>query len=708
MDALSALAVRAGVEASYTGWNGEPVHAPPDALCAIVRALGHDVQRPDDAAKALRAAERAHWEAGAAPAIVDWGAGARLPLRVAAEDDGDWELEIRFESGRTERREGRLFDLPARDHAWPDAFGGRVHCKRDIAVPGGELGYHTIAWRFTAGALRREGTTHVIAAPPRAWGAPGEGARRWGLFAPVHALRADGTGDTGDLGTLARLRAIASERGASYVATLPLLAAFLDEPCQPSPYSPASRLFWNELYLPLDARGPAPRGELIDYRAQYAWRRAVIDRDAAAAWNDPVRANELRAFAADERVTDYAVFRAIGEAERTSWTAWPAELRDGVPVARSIDELPDGVDRARVLTHIYAQHAMDRELGAQARAGAAGLYVDLPVGVSCDAYEVWRDRSLFALAAAAGAPPDPLFLGGQDWGLPPILPERSRATGHAYFAACVRHHMRHASMLRIDHAMGLWRLYWVPPGFGAKDGVYVRYPADELCAVLTLESHRHACAVAGEDLGTVPEHVRPAMARHGFYRLHVMEFAMPARAGDAPGAAPPDSVASLNTHDTPTFGGWWHGTDVDDRRALGLITEERARDEHAERLVSRAALLDYVDREKLAPRELPDEPRALHGAQADLAASAAEVVLVTVEDLWLEPKPQNVPGTSTDRPNWRRAFAKPFESITIEPSAIAALDAVESRRPSSVSRRPEDPAPDPETDDGRRTTDDGQ
>src|SRR6476619_2372368 len=123
MDALSALAVRAGVESSYTGWNGEPVHARPEALCAILRALGHDVRDLDDAARAYEAAERAHWEAGAAPAIVDWGAGARLPLRVAAEDDGEWEMEIRFESGRREQRAGRLFDLPARDHAWPDAFG---------------------------------------------------------------------------------------------------------------------------------------------------------------------------------------------------------------------------------------------------------------------------------------------------------------------------------------------------------------------------------------------------------------------------------------------------------------------------------------------------------------------------------------------------------------------------------------------------------
>lgn len=696
MDALSALAVRAGVETSYAGWRGEPMHASPEAMCAVLRALGHDVRDPrdpDDARAALTVAEHAHWHAGAPPVIVDWGAGARLPLRVAAEDDGDWELEIVFESGKRERRHGRLFDLPARDHAWPDAFDGRVHCKRDIAVPSGELGYHRITWRARGPAGERTGTTHVIAAPSRAWGAPGEGARRWGAFAPLYAMReADGrSGGAGDLAGLARLRAMVSAHGGAYVATLPILAAFLDEPCQASPYSPASRLFWNELYLALDETTEAWRRAaderaalaaepLVDYRRQYAWRRAAIDEEAARAWAEPARAAELRTYATGERVLDYAVFRAIGEAQRAAWPQWPEALRDGVPVARSIDQIPAGVDRARVLTHVYAQWAMDRQLGAQARAHAAGLYLDLPVGVNGDAYEVWRDRSLFALGAAAGAPPDPLFLGGQDWGLPPLLPQASRATGHAYFAACARHHMRHAAMLRIDHAMGLWRLYWVPHGFGAKDGVYVRYPADELCAVLVLESHRLECAVVGEDLGTVPEYVRPGMARHGLFRLHVMEFAMPGKAGDAPGPAPADSIASIGTHDTPTFGGWWEGTDVDDRRALDLIDDARADAEHAERLVSRAALLDHVDREKLAPADLPDARRALHGAMVELANGPAEVVLVTVEDLWLEPSPQNVPGTSTDRPNWRRPFARPYDLVATDP----VIDAVASRR-----RRPE-------------------
>ena len=623
--------------------------------------------------------------------VVDWdGAGVSLPLRVPAETDGDWEVEVVFESGRRERRAGRLFDLPADGHVWPAGLGGRVHCLRHAPLPGGELGYHDVTWRAPGG----EGRARLIAAPTRAWGGPGEGRRRWGVFAPLYAARTPRSGGAGDLESLGWLRSLVEERGGDYVATLPLLAAFLDEPCQPSPYAPASRLYWNELYLDLHGAAAATLGGMppaararwdehaaerlalaaapeVDYRRQYAWRRGVLDELAAAAWADPGTGAELRRFATG-RVLDYAVFRAIGETRRASWRTWPAALADGVPVARSIDQLPDlpEVDPARVRSHVFAQWAMDRQLAEHELVHTAGLYLNLPVGVGCDAYEVWRDRDLFVLGAAAGAPPDALFLGGQDWGLPPVHPARSRATGHRYVVDCVRHHMRHASMLRVDHVMGLWRLYWVPEGMSARAGVYVRQPADELVAILTLESHRHGCAVVGEDLGTVPDYVRPAMGHHGMFRLHVGEFAMPAAPGDAPEAAPAGSVASMNTHDTATFAGWWRGADLDDQVALGLTPAAEAEDLHAGRARSRAALLDHVDRHDLAPADLPDPARAFAGATADLAAGPAEVVLVTLEDLWLEDRPQNVPGTSTERPNWRRPFARSLADLGVDPSIL--------------------------------------
>jgi 4-alpha-glucanotransferase len=385
-------------------------------------------------------------------------------------------------------------------------------------------------------------------------------------------------------------------------------------------------------------------------------------------------------WAEGQGVVDYAVFRALGEARRTSWPSWEAPWRDGSVRITRLADVPvgdGGVDLARVHTHLYAQWAMDHQL-AELGAGKVQLYLDLPVGVNADAYEVWRDRELFLLGASTGAPPDSLFLGGQSWGLPPLHPEVVRRRGYQYVIDCVRHHMRHAGMLRVDHVMGLFRLFAVPAGFGATEGVYLRYQADELMAILTLESNRHRCALVGEDLGTVPDQVRPAMARHGLARLHVGQFSMPGAVGQPTIAAVPEAIASLNTHDTPTFGGWWRGTDIDDRRALGLITDAQVVTERAERAASKAALVAFVDRGKLAPTSLPDEARAALGATVDLARGPAEVVLVNLEDLWLEPSPQNVPGTSDERPNWRRPFAQDPLAAGAD---LSVLDAVAAVRP---------------------------
>ncbi len=689
-EALLALARAAGLEPSYTGWRGEGVTASAEALLGVLGALGVAVTAPDDTAAAMAALERARWGERVPPVVVAWdGEALAVPLRVPAEDDGDWALEVTTEGGQVHRAAGRLFELGAHDHAWPAALDGRVHCVRTARVElGGELGYHRLRWQVGGAA----GESHVLAAPSRAWGAPGEAGRRWGVFAPLYAVRDRASGGAGDLRHLRALFEQVTARGGQYVATLPLLSAFLDEPCHPSPYAPASRLFWNELYLDLAAAGgaaalarpevAAERARLlarpaVDYRAQYAWRRGVLDELAAAAWEGaPAVRAAVDARARQGALADYAVFRAIGEAERAPWSAWPAALRDGVPFVASLDEVPAGVDRGRVRTHAWAQWAMGEQLGALKRefGGDGGLYLDLPVGVNRDAYEVWRHRELFLLALSTGAPPDALFVGGQDWGLPPLAPAALRATGYRYLADCVRHHMHRASMLRIDHVMGLHRLYCVPRGFAATDGVYVRYRPDEIYAVFMLESHRHRCAVVGEDLGTVPAEVRPAMQRHGVARLFVGQFAMPGAPGQAMATPAPEHVASLNTHDTPTFAGYWRGADIDDKLALGLVDAAQADAERGERAATRAALG--------ADDPGDDACRAAMAAcTRALAASPAHVVLVNLEDLWLEAAPQNVPGTSEERPNWRRPWSRPADEALADPAVAALLDDVAALRP---------------------------
>ncbi|HLL20854.1 MAG TPA: 4-alpha-glucanotransferase, partial [Kofleriaceae bacterium] len=492
---------------------------------------------------------------------------------------------------------------------------------------------------------------------------------------------------------LRRLLDAVGRRGGRYVATLPILAAFLDEPCQFSPYSPASRLFWNEMYLdvaqlaaevgaPVPTTPPIISDTLIDYRTQYHWRRHVIDPIARALLADPARGAEIDAWAADSGAYDYAAFRAIGEVQHAGWCNWPILLRDAPPTIRSrADAIAFGADSARVNTHVVAQWAMQRQLDAIA-AHDVRLYVDLPVGVNTDAYEVWRHRGLFLTSLSAGAPPDPMFLGGQSWGLPPLSPIALRRDRYRYFVRCIRHHMKVAGMLRIDHVMGLFRLYCVPEGRPATDGIYLRYPYEELLAILCVESHRNRCAVAGEDLGTVPPQVRPAMHRHGMFRLHVGQWFFPSKPGKAPAPSPAEAIASLNTHDTATFAGWWRGADIDDRKDLGLIDDDHEADERRERDEQKRALLAFVAPD-LAADTLTEVERAMVTASADLAIGPAEIVLVSLDDLALEPIPHNVPGTLHERPNWQRrvtGWSTVLDESLASPAATATITAVTTGR----------------------------
>jgi len=602
-------------------------------------------------------------------------------MAVPAEQNDDWELEIETEGGGLHRAHGRLFDLPADSHAWPD---GVVHCVRRARVMlAGEDGYHRLRWK----ALGREGEALVIAAPMHAYGGPGHGAKRWGVFAPVYGLASQASGGAGDLGSLRQLFEAVERRGGSYIATLPILAAFFGERASISPYSPASRLFWNELYLDLGALGstvaaPTPEPGLIDYRAQYQWRRKALDALVPQILRE--RGGEIDAWARANLVYDYALFRALGEQHGTGWREWPITQRDGIPFAHDVvDAHVHGAERARIDSHVVAQWAMQRQLdGLRARSGGASLYLDLPVGVSCDAYEVWRHRDLFLLDLAAGAPPDALFLGGQDWGLPPLSPAALRRTHYRYFIRCVRHHMRVAGMLRVDHVMGLFRLYTIPTGRPATDGVYLRYHADEVLAILALESARAKCAVAGEDLGTVPPQVRPAMGAHGLFRLHVGQWHLPPRVGEAPAPSPPESIASLNTHDTPTFAGWWRGADIDDKLDLALISDEAARTERGERDTMKQALLAFAAT-RPGDDYLTEAERAMVAATSDLALGPAEIVLVALDDLAMDPVPHNVPGTTKQRPNWQRrvqGWADALDEQHASPAAAAAITAVIAAR----------------------------
>ncbi len=509
-----------------------------------------------------------------------------------------------------------------------------------------EFGYHKVEIRGHE--------TFVISAPRKACWPAGKG-RRWGMFAPVYSI--------GDLKDFERLMDWTWASGGSVVATLPLLAAFLDTPFEPGPYSPASRLFWNEFYIDLGDKGSdpsSPKGRIVDYRNVMARKRRILEQQARQFFVN-ANASQLRSFHKFLRenpgVEEYARFRAVTDRQRSGWNAWPARLRDGVIRRADFD------DAARKY-HLYAQWLIQEQLGKLSKKAAARdqlLYLDLPLGLHADSYDVWRERHLFVPGVSGGAPPDPVFTKGQNWSFPPMHPEAMRFDHYRYVIAYLQNHLRYARLLRIDHVMGLHRLYWIPDELSGDKGVYVEYPAEELYAILSLESHRYQAGIVGENLGIVPPAVNTALGKHDIRGMYVVEYELMGNPSKPVlPRVPAKSVASLNTHDMPPFRGFLEGTDIADRVDLGFIDERDAKKEKKHRAAMRKRL------EKMphpAMATLSREERVWAALMQYLSRSMADIVLVNLEDLWGETLPQNVPSTTKERPNWRRRARLRIEQI---------------------------------------------
>jgi 4-alpha-glucanotransferase len=312
------------------------------------------------------------------------------------------------------------------------------------------------------------------------------------------------------------------------------------------------------------------------------------------------------------------------------------------------------------------------QLGEQA--GAPGRELDLPWGVDPDSYDVWRNAACYANGSSGGAPPDRFFTKGQNWGFAPLHPAGLRADGYRHLADIVRSHLRYAGILRIDHFMWLHRLYWIPQGAAASEGTYVQYPADEIYAVLCIESNKSQSMVVGEDLGTVPEYVRGRMKQHNIDRMYVAQFSFHGDS-DKPLADPPENVlASVNTHDTPTWNSFWNATDVDDQVSMDLLTEQEASDERQNRELLRGRVGWAYQTEQAAEAILPK-------VLEQMAKSDARAVLVNLEDLWNEPHPQNTPGTGPQqRPNWKRSAKLSLEEMQHDEKVVGTLRAVDANR----------------------------
>lgn len=623
-----------GAQQAYWDVTGRLRRPPPEALRAVQEALDTDPHAPAPVVE---------------PVAVAWR--GRLRLQVRAPDGWDQvEFWLRQEDGR--------------EHAWrhpPVRATGTGTC--ELVLPATlPLGVHQAQ-------VKLQGRSHpctVISAPLRL----AYPHRLWGVFAPVHALWSSPEQPVGDSQDLLTLAEQTASQGGHVVATLPLLPVF---PEDPSPYRPISRLVWNELLVHLP-RVAASAGHLVDYPAAFLNKRANLQQESGQL--PAHQQQEFLGWLQDHpQVEDYARFRAACEILGRPWRRWREDARQG--------RLDLHADPGAVRAYAYAQWLAHTQL--QQVQQRCGLYLDFPLGVHPDGYDAWRYRHLFAKGVSVGAPPDPFSAQGQDWGFAPLHPLRLREEGYAYLRRCLAHHFRVCRLLRVDHVMGLHRLYWIPRGFPASAGVYVRYPADELYAVLLLEAWRAGATVVGEDLGTVPGEVRRRLDRHGILRMYVLGFEVcPGFGLPIPGA---NTVASLGTHDTAPFACWWTGEDLTHLAHLGLLREDHV----AAARAKRAAEVETVARFLGVPADAPG--LAVRACLRFLAESPAACVVVNPEDLWLERERHNVPGTTeAQHPNWKRRLRQPVQEIFACPEVGAALEEVRRARTSACpvpqDRRP--------------------
>ncbi len=623
---LRELARLYGIQLTYDDAAGKKRTASAESLEAVLRAMLPDGTKLD---KAL-ARRRAEVESRVVePVTVIWGEGKpRIPLGNI--DRAEYQLTL--DTG--EKLEGRLTT-------------GRKTAVLERRLP---FGYHKLR-------VNKKIETTLFVAPMKA---PEPEGRTWGIFVPLYAMHTDLTRGAGDLGDMREYQQWLRTIGGSVVATLPLNAIFAEE--DPSPYSPISRLYWNEMYLEV-RRLPEYRGEplddapltgRLDYRQVMSAKRKVLLDMSRRFFEDPEEGFEEFARGAN----DYALFRSRMESTHGLWRDW-------------IDEDVFSFDAVRY--HLYVQYRMSQQLGA-----LEGLYLDFPLGVHPNGYDAWRFDEQFVRGVAVGAPPDLFFTKGQNWGFPPLHPDAIRQHHHAYFRECIRRQLAHASILRIDHVMALHRLFWIPEGMEAKDGVYVRYPEEELYAVLTIEAQRAGSVIVGEDLGTVPQYVPKMMDKHGVRRMYVVQYELKPEGANPAGKPPGDSVASINTHDMPTFSGFWNGTDIEDRVEQELLDEAGAKDERARREKMRRNLVKFLRARRLLSTPPNDTRSILESILRFLGRSDAEIVLVNLEDLWLESEPQNVPGVP-DR-SWRRRMRFSLREVQSDETVMRMLHAVEESR----------------------------
>ncbi len=727
-EVLEQLCAHFGISTQYQDSWGKLHPVAHDVLLALLREFDLDLDTADSPEERLDAIARSAWQQ-ALPTVLAitsaseyWSLSLRLPASV---QKIHWQLTD--EAGVSRKGEADVHGLPEVTHT---EIGGVHWSERTLSFGFGlAAGYH----HFSVDALA--GRTLIISAPPQCYrpAVLRQGGRIWGPAVQLYALRSQRNWGIGDFSDLLQLVRQMAERGADIVGLNPLHALFPHNPARASPYSPSSRQHLNVLYIDVEAVDDFVLCEPVQRLTRSAEFQARLTRLRATALVDYVGVAQVKSEALEmifshfcehhlepggrtavdasgraflgfvaqrgQVLYKHALFEALGEhflpvdPRFLDWQSWPAAYQD-VESAQAASFAEQ--HWRRIQYHQYLQWLAACQLAGvselcQTLGLRVGLYLDLAVGVDRAGSDAWSQHPCLALQAGMGAPADAFNPKGQAWGLPAARPDRLRASHYRFFIETLRANMRGAGALRIDHVMGLMRLFWIPSDKTATEGTYVQYPFDEMMAIVALESQRNRCMVVGEDLGTVAGQMRDSLSRADVFSYRVLYFELKENGEFKPSVDyPANSLVSTGTHDLCPLAGWWTAQDLRLRLRLGLMSDQQEFERHlAGRVRQRARLLLALHQAGwLSKRELAQETRtptlsgrcrrAIH---AFLAATPSALMVVPLEDVLDIAEQVNVPGTVDEHPNWRRKLPWELEALAVNAEMIGVTRVLAQLRP---------------------------
>jgi 4-alpha-glucanotransferase len=710
-----------GIGDAYHDYRGELRYFSLDTKIALLRAMGCSVDDPAALAVELGRLEVARWRKFLPPIAAAPGPRIGLDINVTGREFGGALLwTVRLEDGS--RREGVVSTADCRE-VWRGEVEGSWITRRRLELPLDlPVGYHELEAKVAGGNPEH---CLLIISPPQCYeSAPiRNGGRLWGLSVQLYTLRSRENWGIGDFNDLRSVIRWVAAHGAGFVGLNPLHALAPADAERASPYSASSRHFLNVLYIAVpmvpefqDCAAARERlaepstgqrlhalreAKFVDYRGVADLKFEILALlyrdfcDTHLAARTP-RAQQFRDFVAagGELLQMHARFDALDRHFRSTlgaasgWQSWPEDFKDvrGRPAAHYATLHPQEVEFYAYLQWLAHEQLCSAQLLARELGMPIGLYGDYAVGANPAGSETWVDRDDYRLGAEIGAPPDPLALKGQGWGIPPQDPGAMQEHRLQGFVRLIRNNMRYYGALRLDHVMALFRLWWVAAGSSPTEGAYVHYPLQQLLTVLALESARASCLVVGEDLGVVSDEMRHAMPEYGLYHYKVLLFEKQDGRFRRPDEYPRRALATVTTHDMPTLRSYWESRDIDLRRRLNLYpSADIEADVVRERDHDRSILLAALEEQGLKPSRpaSPTEPFTAdlaHALHLFLARTPTVLVALQIEDLLGMTDPVNVPGTHLEYPNWQRKVTADIEDMASRSDLSAQLREISAAR----------------------------